>query len=270
MTRALAALTLAAALVALAAPARAQPGAGPQVGDRLREAQEALQRGDYAGAEGLARPLVNDIERVNAIDRAETYRVYGLALFFLERLPDAEAALLAYLRLDPDAHLDPGRYPPEAIVFFEDIRARHRAELLGLRPRPRTVREWSKNLFPPWGQVANGDDTKAWLVGGAEVVLLATHLTTYFVLDAWCDRNGTGVCATAGGADRRDAASVLRAVNLISGGALIAVYAYGVIDGFARHRHLAHRETSPDMSAGMSVGVRTVRGGGVATLGWRF
>ncbi len=265
-----AAVLVAATLLVLAIPARAQPGATTGVSDRLREAQEALQRGDYAAAEGLARPIVNDIDRVNAIDRAETYRVYGLALFFLQRLPDAEAALLAYLRLDPDAHLDPGRYPPEAIVFFEDIRARHRAELLGLRPRPRTVREWSKNLFPPWGQFANGDDTKGWVVGSAELLLLATHLTTFFVLDHWCDRNGTGVCTTPGGADRRDAASVLRAVNLVSGGALIAIYAYGVIDGFARHRHLAHRETSPEMSAGMSVGVSTTPGGGIATVGWRF
>jgi len=261
-----AALLVAAALVALAIPARAQPGAASGVSQRLSDAQEALQRGDYAAAEALAHPIVDDIERVDAIDRAETYRVYGLALFFLERLPDAEAALLAYLRLDPDAHLDPGRYPPEAIVFFEDIRARHRAELLGLRERPRTVREWSKNLFPPWGQFANGDDTKAWVIGSAEVLLLATHLTTFFILDRWCDRNGTGVCATAGGADRRNAASVLRGVNLVSGGALIAVYVYGVIDGFARHRHLAHRETPGDMS----VGVNTTRGGGVATVSWRF
>lgn len=265
-----AALLAAAALIALASAARAQPGSTASVSDRLRQAQEALQRGDYAAAEGLARPIVDDIERVDAIDRAETYRVYGLALFFLQRLPDAEAALLAYLRLDPDAHLDPGRYPPEAIVFFEDIRARHRAELLGLRPRPRTVREWSKNLFPPWGQFANGDDTKGWIVGGSEVLLLAAHLTTFFVLDHWCDRNGTGVCATPGGADRRDAANVLRAVNLVSGGALIAVYAYGVIDGFARHRHLAHRETRADMSVGMSVGVSTTPGGGIASLSWRF
>jgi hypothetical protein len=249
--------------LAFAAPAaRAQ---APGTTDQLRHASDALANGDYDRAATLSGALVQRVEQVDEIDRAEAYRVYGLAQFFLGETAAAEAALLQYLRLDPDAHLDPGRFPPEAIVFFEDVRSRHAAELRGLRERPTSVREWSKNLFPPWGQFANGHTTKGLVIGTAELLLLGANLTTYFVLDSWCDRNGTGVC-TDGDQDRRSTATTLRLVNLATAAALGAVYLYGVVDGFHHHRRLRQRDTTRHMS----VGVTPTSGGGILLFSRTF
>lgn len=249
--------------LAFAAPAARAQAPGPT--DQLRHASDALASGEYDRAADLSGALVQAVETVDEVDRAEVYRVYGLARFFLGDTAAAEAALLQYLRLDPDAHLDPGRFPPEAIVFFEDVRSRHAAELRGLRERPTTVREWSKNLFPPWGQFANGHSTKGIVVGTAELLLLGANLTTYFVLDSWCDRNGTGVC-TAGDQDRRSTATTLRMINLASAAALAAVYVYGVVDGFHHHRRLRQRDTERHMS----VGVTPTSGGGILLFSRTF
>lgn len=238
---------------------------GPEPVDQLREASDALAAGQYDRAAELSGTLVHAVARIDAIDRAEAYRVYGLAQFFLGETAAAEAALLQYLRLDPDAHLDPGRFPPEVIVFFEDVRSRNAAELRGLRERPATVREWSKNLFPPWGQFANGHTTKGILIGSAELLLLGANLTTFFVLDSWCDRNGTGVC-TDGDTDRRETAKTLRMVNLATAAALAGVYLYGAIDGFHHHRRLRRSETARYMS----VGVTPTDGGGMLLLSRSF
>lgn len=261
MTRALLALAL---VLATAGRAGAQPGADNPSAETLRQAAGALGSGDYARAAELAQSLVTEAARIDAIDRVESYRVLGLALFYLERTAEAEAALLSYLRLDPDAHLDPGRYPPELIVFFEDIRARHKAELLGLRERPGSVREWSKNLFPPWGQFANGHRGKAWLITAFGVGLSALHLTSFLLLDNWCDR-GTGVCKS-GDTEVRKTAATLRWLNLGSGAALIGLYAYGVADGFYHHRRLTRSETPRHMS----VGVTALPGGAAASVSLRF
>jgi hypothetical protein len=233
--------------------------------DQLRAASEALANGQYDRAAELSGALVHAAQRVDEIDRAEAYRVYGLAQFFLGNTDGAEAALLQYLRIEPDAHLDPGRFPPEVIVFFEDVRSRHSAELRGLRERPTTVREWSKNLFPPWGQVANGHTTKGIVLGTAEVLLLGTNLATFFVLDGWCDRNGTGVCVS-GDEDRRSTARTLRMINLASAAALAATYVYGVVDGFHHHRRLRQRDTARYMS----VGVTPTDGGGMLLFSRSF
>jgi hypothetical protein len=251
------------ALVALVALAPAVAVAG-EPAEALRAADDALETGDYDRAAGLVEPLIRTAEQLEAIDLAEAYRLYGLSLFFLDRLADAEHALLRYLQLEPDAHLDPARYPPEAIVFFEDIRARHRAELAGLHQRPRSVSEWSKNLFPPWGQFANGHDTKGWIIAGLTLASAAAHLGSFVLLDRWCDPV-TGVCKS-GSRDRRNTALALQVVNVGSGVLLIGTLAYGVIDGFYYHR----KRKGSEMRRDMSVGVSPKNGGGVATVSIRF
>ncbi len=220
-------------LVALAGTAAAQPGATPNPGATLTAAEDALGRADYDRVLALAGQVA--AAAPDKADLAEAHRLLGLAHFFRHEDAAAEADFLAYLQLDLDGRLDPSTTPPEAIAFFEDVRARHAADLRKLRPRPRRWR--LLNLIPPGGQIQNGEITKAWVIGGAEIVLAAADLTTYFLLRSWCSPND--FTCTRGGNDVTGLARKLRVANYVAGAALIGVYLYGVLDGmhgYARAR----------------------------------
>lgn len=218
-------LTVAAVCLVGAAstPAAAQPGAVGQ----LAAAQAHLEAGEYAQAAQLAGTLARD-PSLGKPDRAEAWRVYGMALFFMGLREEAEAALFEYLKLEPDAHLDPALTPPEAVVFFEEVRSRHAGDLARLRPRPRRTRYAALNLLPPAGQFQNRERVKGWALGITEGLLLATSITTYVLLDDLCSPTDCG--------DDVGTARTLQTVNLVSGGLLVVAVGYGIIDGFLVYR----------------------------------
>lgn len=229
---------LGAALVA-PAPARADRASASHTAVAiLRDAAAALDAGAHQRAADLARGVVANPD-VPATDRAEAWRLYGLASFFLEQHGAAEEAFLAYLKLDVDARLDPALVPPEAIVFFEDVRARHAAELRKYRPGPERRRYWALNLLPPAGQFQNRQPVKGWVLASAGGLALATNVGTYLVLRSWCDER-TGVCKS-GDESRAGPARTLRTVNTVSGMLFLGAIAYGVYDGFRNFRPNAPR-----------------------------
>lgn len=199
----------------------------------LRDASAALEAGEHQRAADLARGVLANPD-VPATDRAEAYRLFGLASFFLERFPDASQAFLAYLKIDVDGRLDPAVVPPEAIVFFEDVRARHAAELRKYRPGPERRRYRALNLLPPAGQFQNGHATKGWVIAGLGTAALATNIGTYVVLQRWCTES-TGVCRS-NGESRTDSARTLRTVNMSAGLVFIGTVLYGMYDGFSNFR----------------------------------
>lgn len=223
------------------APVLSRARAAMDSGDHRRAADLALRVLRAAGAApeaapggtADAEPGVTTGATIDRPDRAEAWRLYGLALFFLERYRSSERAFVEYLKLDTDGRLDPVLVPPEAVSFFEEVRARHAAELRRYRPGPEKKRVWALNLLPPAGQFQNAQPTKGWLIAGAGSALLATHVTTFLVLRSWCD-TGTGVCASDG-QSRTESARRLRSLNLISGALLLGVVAYGVVDGVANY-----------------------------------
>lgn len=241
--------------------ARAQPSRS--LADILADAQRALDAGEYQQVIEQIKPMLqrgpqDDPARIAAdrSDRAEAWRLYGLALFYLERYEPARIAFFEYLKLDVDARLDPSLVPPEVVAFFEDVRARNAAELRKYRPKPRRRRSWALNLVPPAGQFQNGDPKKGWLIAGVGSAALISNLTTYLVLRSWCDPD-TGVCRS-GGESREGQAKVLRTINLTSGAVFVGVLAYGVIDGFIGYRAPEPRVTltwipMPDGGHGVQV-----------------
>lgn len=202
-------------LVCAAAPALADTRSELEAAGRL------LDAGDYPAAEARVAPLAADASLL-AADRAEAHRIRGLALFYLGRRDDADAELAAYLQLEPDGHLDPALHPPEAVVFLEDVRSRHAGKLRAARPKSKSG---ALNFLPPAGQFQNGDTTKGWIIGVAELTLLAVNLSTYAMLSSSCEADLT--------CDRSySSAKTMRILNLGSGALLIGVVAYGVIDGY--------------------------------------
>jgi len=219
-------------VVALAAPAHAQGPSMRGAAGNIEEAQGALASGDYARAALLAEAVVGE-QRRSTSDRAEGYRVLGLARFFLGDRIGAKSAFLGYVRLEPEAHLDPALVPPEAIVILEEVRAERAAELAAARPRPKRKR--ALNLLPPFGQFQNQQPEKGFIVGGLLVSLLVTNVTTWAVLQSWCQDDQT--CP-----GHQDSAEVLRTVNLAAAAGLAVVYGYGVVDGFSVMQQLERRE----------------------------
>lgn len=222
---------------------------------RLSEGDAALQSGDYQRARDLTAPLTIDPAALPAV-QTEAYRIFGLASFAMGQRADAETALLEYLRLVPDAHLDPALYPPEMLVFFEDVRARHAGELLLVKPRPRRKKTFVLNLLPPFGQIQNGDTAKAWIFGGAELVFLSANIATYAMLRSDCADDLT--------CNHTDRARTLRTVNLVAGGLFLASWAAGVVDGFIGYPHGIVEDPKPRFTW-----VPTA-GGGVAAVAGRF
>lgn len=222
------------ALVALCAGiAHAQ--AGSSTSKILSDGNTAAVAGDWPRVLQLVEPLFP--RPLGDADRAEAHRLAAIAECAQQRDAAAERHVLAYLRLEPFGQLDPALYPPEVVAFFNDVAARHAAELRLLRSPPR--RSWFLSLVPPFGQLQNGERTKAYVLGGTLGVLLATNLTTYYVLSKWCQATdgptGGGLSCYNGG-DHNHTAAQIRPTNIATGIGFLVVYAYGVADGLWGYR----------------------------------
>ncbi len=226
----------------IASTASAQPGLDPA--SALRDANAAATAGDWAKVAALAAPVTFS---ASTVDRAEAFRLRGLAEFFQNQQAVAERDFVAYLRLDVDGHLDPALYPPEAINFFNDVRARHAAEL---RRAPKRYAVLA--LLPPFAQFQNGERTKGWVITGLLGAFAATNVTTYFLLRAWC--HDSGDTCDASGKDHFTAAQHLEAINIAAGVGLILTYAYGVYDGVSGYRARSYLYVAPETN-GVVVGV---------------
>ena len=239
-----------------------EPASAPAA--TLADAQEQLAAGQYALAAQLAGPLARD-PRSSPPERAEAYRIYGLSLYFLGMRAEAEAALYAFLRLEPEAHLDPALVPPDAVVFFEEVRSRHAGELLRLRPRPHRRHYALLSLLPPVGQIQNGDRTKAWILGGLEASLLAANLGTFLALRSMC-RTSDKTCG-----DRPGLARFLQGTNVVSGILLATTLVYGIVDGYLGYRRVQREESwrPPDAPA-TAWSIDPIPGGAVVTIGRAF
>jgi hypothetical protein len=219
-------------LVLAAGVAAAQPGV-PPAGDPatvLRDANAAATAGEWDRVAATVDPLL--VHQLGRADLAEAHRLAGLAAFFHHDNDAAEFHFLAYLRLDLQGHLDPALYPPEVTTFFDDVRARHAAELRARASRPK--RYWYVAPLPVASQLQNGDKTKGIVIGSLLGALAITNVATYFVLRSWC--HDTGSTCDKNGTDHFEAAQNLHGVNVASGIALIAVGVYGVYDGVRGYR----------------------------------
>lgn len=243
------------ALLAAPALARAQPPA-----EVLGEANAALGAGDYPRARSLAGRVAR-APGPSDRDRAEAWRVLGLAYFFLGDENGARAAFLAYLKLEPDGTLDAAVVPPEAVLLLNSVRNQHAAEIAARRPK-RHRRSYWLNFVPVAAQWQNGDRGKMWFVASAGTALLAANLTSYLLLARWCggadDTCDEGEPGQPGYSNHIDEARTARVVNIGSGLALIALYAWGVYDGISTYRRLEREEaeiTSPPSPPPISVGL---------------
>ena len=241
--------------------AMAQPDSS--VTDVLSAAQEAMNAGNYQKAADLTMPVLSgnapepETDRAN---RAEAWRLYGLALYHLERFGAARTAFFECLKLDTTIRLDPALVPPEVVAFFEDVRIRNADELRKYDRRARKRRSFALNLVPPLGQFQNGQPTKGIIIAGVAGVALAANIGSFVVLRRWCSAD-TGLCELADGTSREGEAKVLSAVNITSGILFLGTLAYGVVDGVTHYRR---------QSRAFKVGWMPLDGGGGVVASGQF
>jgi hypothetical protein len=244
--------------VACVAPAAAQPSSSPS--DVLREGNAAAAAGDWITVGKLVDALLQ--QPLPPADLAEAQRLAGLSSFFQGDRPTAEIQFLSYLRIDLDGQLDPTLYPPEALIFFNDVKAKHNAELRARRKQSR--RHLVLNFVPPFGQFQNGERVKGYVVGGLLATFVIGTATSYFVQRSWCTRvtGDAGSSVTCDDTkDRADAAAQLRAINLVAGVGALLTYAYGVYDGVQGYRRRTREQViRPFVTTGASEGFIGVTG----------
>jgi hypothetical protein len=222
----------------------------------LRAANDAATSGDWQRVEALVQPLL--AQQLDRPDLAEAHRLAGIAALFAEppRKDIAEAHFVAFLRIDLEGHLDPALYPPEVVGFFNDVRARHAAELKASRPKKRYL---ALNFLPPFGQFQNGERTKGFIVGGLLATTLIANVTTVLLQRSWCTRverdYASQVCD-----GHVDGARIARSIQITSGIGLIVTYAYGVYDGIRGYRRESRERAlmpyASPVNAGGVVGLR--------------
>jgi hypothetical protein len=219
------------------ASASAEPPPPSDPAAALRDANAAATAGEWDRVAATVDPLL--AHSLGPADLGEAHRLAGLAAFFHNQRDAAEFHFLAYLRLDLQGHLDPALYPPEAVNFFEGVRARHAAELRARAPKGK--RYWVVAPIPVASQIQNGERTKGIVIGSLIGAFAITNVTTYLVLRSWCQDTGSTCDKT--GTDHYKAAQNLSSVNVASGIALIAVAAYGVYDGVVGYRRRSRQLT---------------------------
>ncbi|MDB4954518.1 MAG: hypothetical protein JWO36_2087 [Myxococcales bacterium] len=232
-------------------PPAVRPSSDPSA--VLREANAAATVGDWARVSAFTSPLLS--QKLDRPDLAEAHRLAGLAAFFQHREPEAEADFLEYLRFDLDGRLDPALYPPEVVGFFDDVRAKHAADLRALRPKPR--RYWLLNLVPPFGQFQNGDRAKGFITGGLIGAFAITNVTSYLVLRSWCTQ-AVGSAGPSLVCDQHGGAKAVRTLEIVGGIGLILTYVWGVYDGVSNYRRGSRAPMAPYATAsnnGALVGV---------------
>jgi hypothetical protein len=109
--------------------------------EKLRQARANFDYRNYGTAADLAQDLIDNRALERTPDQIEAYRIVGLSRFFQGRTEEARIAFINLLSLDPDFQLDPFYVPPQAVSFFERVRADNQALLQPIRERRRAAQE---------------------------------------------------------------------------------------------------------------------------------
>jgi hypothetical protein len=199
-------------------PAAGDPAAPPaSATEALTRARDAYEFGDLQQMVELSRQVAEGAVPGSEDQRAEALRLFGIGLYLDGRRDGAERAFIDLLKLRPNATLDPRITRPEVVAFFREVRRRNRPK-----------KHKALVFLPPLGQFQNDTPGRGWLIAGLQVATAGTALASFFM---YRDRvNNQGLCTGTPDFEAKPCER-LKAINLISGVAFLAVYAAGVVDG---------------------------------------
>jgi hypothetical protein len=216
---------------AVAPPQSTPPAAGASsetdAATALERALSAFEYGDMDLVVEAARPVAEGRAHPSDTQRVQALRLLGIGLFLTGRREGAETAFFDLLRQKPGARLDPTHTRPDVVAFFENVRARHSAEIReAARSRPGGKHlAWA--FLPPAGQFQNGDRARGIVYGALEVISLGLAIGTYAQLTKWQNRANDTFGTHA------DDAHELKIINNVSVGVFAATVIVGIVDGLA-------------------------------------
>ena len=256
-------------------PGPSTPPAAAGPGDIFERGRIAFDRGEYARAIELLRPMLYPGIRLDEESQVvRSHRMLGVAHLFENQPSEARQEFLRLLELRPDYRFDPLLDPPRVVDFFNEILRDQEAQIASLerrrneaekaeanrvKPRPNQIleRNYERHslavaLIPfGAGQFQNGQANKGWMFMGAESALAVVSLaafTTNFLLygtsytlpcknEPNLSGGASGRCDTAD-VDRtaEERSSLLLNVQLVSGGLFFAVATWGVVDALLHHK----------------------------------
>jgi hypothetical protein len=114
--------------------------AAPQSPD-LKRARDRFEFGSFAEAAGIVRNWLGEHPDAMGEDAVEAYRMLGIAELKLGDVPQARAAFVALLSLDPDYTLDPFLVEPKVVEFFDRVKQENEPALAPLREQRRALDE---------------------------------------------------------------------------------------------------------------------------------
>jgi len=249
--------------------------ASPLPPEELQRGKNAFDRGEFARAVEIVRPLLYPEIRLQSDPQlVQARRILGVSYLFEKRQADARVEFHKLLQLVPDYRFDPLLDPPEVVDFFNNVRKQYGAELARLeakrkeleRAKQRNREECEKALAGPLvierrvgrnsyavnflpfgaGQFQNGHRRKGWAFLTAESILaaasigaFATNLAVYGLRPERRCRYDMGDAACPPEAidrtEEKRSRWLLRA-QVGSGAAFFAVVAWGILDAIYYYR----------------------------------
>jgi tetratricopeptide (TPR) repeat protein len=221
--------------------------------EKLRQARANFDYRNYGPAADLAQEVIDSRALERTPDQIETYRILGLSRFFQGRTEEARIAFINLLSLDPDFQLDPFYVPPQAVAFFERVRADNQALLQPIRERrrealrqeeeararllnqgqaqPQIIREQVTRpsaavaLLPfGVGQFQNGDTTLGVTFAVTEAIAAVASVSCYVWVES--QRSSTGYFPSS----VYSTAVTVRDVQIATGIAFFVLWAGGAVE----------------------------------------
>ena len=205
---------------------RADGGRSPTAAPRSRRrptqrSRRARDEFDFGNYEGVVGAPASDRRGARAVARAAARRPIASRRCASTASPARSPAAAPPPRARSSCScaksrrrvLDPALVRPEAVAFFDEVRARHRAELLAAYRKNRRPYYWALDLIPLAGQMQNRQWKKAIVFGAIELALLGDATSRR------ASSSSTTRATTTPSPATPDAFEPLRDVNWISFGA---------------------------------------------------
>lgn len=249
--------------------------ASPLPAEELQRGKNAFDRGEFARAVEIVRPLLYPEIRLQSDTQiVQAHRILGVAYLFERRQPDAATEFRKLLQLAPEFRFDPLLDPPEVVDFFNTLRKRYAAEIAQLEAKHRDLERakqrdreecekvragpsviekhvghnsYAVNFLPfGAGQFQNGQRRKGWAFLAAESILaavsigaFATNLSLYGLRPQRTCRYDVGDSACPPDAidhTDEDRSRWLLRTQVASGAVFFAAAAWGILDAMYYYR----------------------------------
>ena len=249
----------------------------------IDRARSQYSRGQYQQTVETIKPLLYPrVQLADAKELIEAHYLLGVSYFFLKKKPEAKAEFRSILFIDPDYKLDPETEDTEVYTEFNATKRELKKELDDIRKKREeeeqktrqpqvqteiTVRERSPLYnWVPFGAPQFQAGRPGWgtfflvsqgVLGGTSFGFFAYQVLRYGLFDPRYPREDFGTIQT------------MQTIQIGTGAAFLLVYAWGVVDAFARP---VTRRSVRQVPVGTNVSVVPLLAPEAAGLGarWEF